>query len=164
MAVSRPSDELIFDRTKSDVEKVKKLAQKWIDETITAGEVEEWNAGLKGAMNAADLNRIEAWLKYAEAELRARGYYCGMRFRSSAWTMTDILYRSDLDRIRSNVNTLRNCIYAIPDWREIEISNTMSWQQMNATEWDIQTIFTWLEKVMAFLFYSGEIYSGEVTA
>ena len=164
MAASRPSDELVYDRTKSDVERVKKLAQKWNSGTITSGEVAEWNAGLKGAMNAADLNRIEAWLQYAEAELRSRGYYCGMTFRSSAWTYTDILYRSDLDRIRANVDTLRNCLYAIPDWRAIEYSNTMSWQQMNATEWDIQMIFTWLEKVMTSLFYSGEIYSGEVNA
>lgn len=164
MAVSRPSADLVYDRTKADVEKVKKLAQKWTADTITDSEKAEWNAGLKGAMNAVDLNRIEAWLKYAEQELRARGYYCGMTFRSSNYTQTNILYRSDLDRIRKNVDTLRNCLYAIPDWRVIEYSNTMSWQQMNATEWDIQTIFTWLEKVMAFLFYSGEIYSGEVNA
>lgn len=51
--------ELITDRSQADVDRVNALALKgWAK--MTQAEREEWLAGLKGAYNASDLNRVES--------------------------------------------------------------------------------------------------------
>ena len=49
---------LISDRTQADVDRVKELNIKLLHGTETEAEYLEWVAGLKGAYNAADLNRV----------------------------------------------------------------------------------------------------------
>ena len=53
-------DNLIFDRTAADVQRVKTLTGKLSAGTATEEEKAEWLAGMKGAYNAADLNRVGA--------------------------------------------------------------------------------------------------------
>ena len=54
-------DNLVFDRTQSDVSRVQSLTRKMIAGTATDAEKEEWLGGeMKGAYNAADLNRVGA--------------------------------------------------------------------------------------------------------
>lgn len=49
---------LVTDRTQADVDLVTSTAKKIIAGTATASELSAWMAGLKGAYNAADLNRV----------------------------------------------------------------------------------------------------------
>ena len=51
--------EWIYDRTQADVDRVSLLNQKYATGAISEEEKKEWDAGMKGALNAADLNRIE---------------------------------------------------------------------------------------------------------
>ena len=68
-------DDLIFNRTQSDVSRVQSLTQKMIAGTATEAEREEWLGGkMKGAWNASDLNRIEAWTAYLYDVLLGYGY------------------------------------------------------------------------------------------
>lgn len=67
-------DTLITNRTQADVERVKALAAKGFA-GMTAAEQAEWLAGMKGAYNAADLNRVETALNYLAGRL---GAICGM--------------------------------------------------------------------------------------
>ena len=76
--------------------------------------------------------------------------------------MSDFPYRSEIDRIRHNVDNLQQGFYSLPDWREIVYNNTIDFNQANALEWDLQTIDIWLQRMMAAFFYCGELYSGEV--
>ena len=52
--------EWVYDRTQADVERVKVLNDKYAAGTISEEEKMEWAAGMKGALNVADLNRIES--------------------------------------------------------------------------------------------------------
>lgn len=68
---------LIYDRTLEDVAEVRRLLAKLDPETgdgLTAAEQAEWDAGLKGAYNFTDLNRVEAAVKTLAAALTSAGY------------------------------------------------------------------------------------------
>ena len=72
-------DDLITDRTESDVNRVHELARKWVDGewTGTTSELSEWYSGMKGAYNATDLNRVNAAMEYLDTRLKAMGYTGG---------------------------------------------------------------------------------------
>ena len=68
---------LIYDRTLEDVAEVRRLLAKLDPETgdgLTAAEQAKWDAGLKGAYNFTDLNRVEAAVKQLAAALTSAGY------------------------------------------------------------------------------------------
>lgn len=68
---------LIYDRTPEDVAEVRRLLAKLDPETgdgLTAAEQAKWDAGLKGAYNFTDLNRVEAAVKTLAAALTSAGY------------------------------------------------------------------------------------------
>ena len=56
-------DTLVIDRTPADVARVHELAVKGYA-GMTVAELAEWLAGMKGAYNAVDLNRVGAALNY----------------------------------------------------------------------------------------------------
>lgn len=111
------------------------------------------------AQNAADWNRLETWTAYLAAQLRSYGYSVTVQTRT--WTRTDYPTRTEVDRIRRNVDALQAGFYSLPDWREIVYNNTLGYEQANALEWDLQSIYTWLQRMVASFWYSGEIYGGE---
>ena len=68
---------LIYDRTPEDVAEVRRLLAKLDPETgdgLTAAEQAKWDAGLKGAYNFTDLNRVESAVKTLSAALTSAGY------------------------------------------------------------------------------------------
>lgn len=69
-------DTLITDRTQADVNRALALSAKgWA--AMTAAEREEFAAGMKGAYNATDLNRVNAAMEYLDTRLKAMGYTGG---------------------------------------------------------------------------------------
>ena len=69
-------DTLITDRSQSDVDRALTLSAKgWA--AMTAAEKEEFEAGMKGAYNATDLNRVNAAMEYLDTRLKAMGYMGG---------------------------------------------------------------------------------------
>ena len=68
-------DELIYDRTQTDVTYAAELNRKLgRGEALTAQELADWNAGLKGAYNASDMNRVDAAVRELGGLLTAAGY------------------------------------------------------------------------------------------
>lgn len=69
---------MITDRAEADVERVRYLRSLWGPAPGqwrgTAGELAEWEAGLKGAYNAADLNRVTLAASYVLTKLGELGY------------------------------------------------------------------------------------------
>ena len=61
------------------------------------------------------------------------------------WIESDIPYRSEIDRIRRNVDALQTGFQSLADWRDIIYNNTMDFNQANALEWDLQRIYDWLQ-------------------
>lgn len=68
-------DSLVFDRTQADVTYAAELNRKLgRGEALTAQELADWNAGLKGAYNASDMNRVDAAVRELGGMLTAAGY------------------------------------------------------------------------------------------
>ena len=61
------------------------------------------------------------------------------------WIESDIPYRSEIDRIRRNVDALQTGFQSLADWRDIIYNNTMDFNQANALEWDLQRLYDWLQ-------------------
>lgn len=100
---------LVTDRTQADVERVRELAAKGFA-AMTAAEQAEWLAGMKGAYNAADLNRVGTALNYLAGRL---GAICG---RSIAWTaktdwaVTDIATASQAAEYQQQIQDIRDAL------------------------------------------------------
>lgn len=101
-----------------------------------------WNHVATDPKNAEFYNRLEQWTAYLASQLRAYGYSVTVETRT--WTRSDLPYRSEIDRIRRNVEALQQGFYSLPDWREIVYNNTLDFGQCNALEWDLQRLYDWL--------------------
>lgn len=148
-ALGKPFDNLIYDRTAADVSRVTDLTRKMRSGTASDAERTEWLEGrMKGAWNASDLNRIENWTIYLTDFLAQQGYTANTFLRRTAWTKADFPTRSDIGRIRRNVEALQNYFFALPDWREIVHNGTMNFDQANVLEWDLGRIEIWLQELV----------------
>lgn len=145
--MQQPSDNLVFDRTKAQAERVSELNGKMSKGTATDAEIAEWMQTSDGALNFVMLNRLEQWTTYLAAQLRSYGYQVPVQTRT--WTRTDRPTRSEVDRIRRNVDALQAGFYSLPDWREIVYDNTMHYTQANALEWDLQRLYDWLRAMVS---------------
>ena len=102
-------DTLITNRTQADVERVRELAAKGFA-AMTADEQAEWLAGMKGAYNAVDLNRVGTALNYLAARLAP---VCGMSIAWSAktdWAVTDIITASQAAEYRRQIQDIRDAL------------------------------------------------------
>ena len=102
-------DTLITDRTEADVERARGLAAKGFS-AMTADEQAEWLAGMKGAYNAADLNRVGTALNYLAGRL---GVICGRSITWTAktdWAVTDIITASQAEAYRKQVQSIRGAL------------------------------------------------------
>ena len=102
-------DTLVTDRTQADVERVRELAAKGFA-AMTAAERAEWLAGMKGAYNASDLNRVGTALNYLAARLSS---ICGKSIAWTAktdWAVTDIITASQAAEYRRQIQDIRDAI------------------------------------------------------
>lgn len=102
-------DTLVTDRTQADVERVKALAAKGFA-AMTAAERAEWLAGMKGAYNASDMNRVGTALNYLAGRL---GPICGKVITWTAktdWAVTDIATASQAETYRQQIQDIRDAL------------------------------------------------------
>lgn len=134
---------LITDRTNADVAKVQRYASLGFD-SLTEEERAELAAGLKGAYNAADLNRVEAAVNYLAELLRSvpqdlKDYGASIDVAwdaffdtpydpddyilqtHTAWKVTDIPSVAEMQRYLGNVVLLRNAL----DYATDELPSSM---------------------------------------
>ena len=100
---------LVTDRTQADVERVQALAAKGFA-SMTAGEQAEWLAGMKGAYNASDLNRVGTALNYLAGRLAP---LCGKNIQWSAktdWSMTDVITAPQAAVYRKQIQDVRDAL------------------------------------------------------
>lgn len=102
-------DTLVTDRTQADVERVRELAAKGFA-AMTTDEQAEWLAGMKGAYNATDINRVGIALNYLAARLSTN---CGMDTGWTAktdWGLTDVITASQAAVYRQQIQDVRNAL------------------------------------------------------
>ena len=105
------------------------------------------NRTSKGVYNAADLNRVERACRIIADELRAAGYSIPIVTKTD-WTMQDYPKRSDIDRIRSNVELLRDKFYSLTGSPLIRYWNSMDWGDANDLEKTLVNADILLQRMM----------------
>jgi len=138
-------DELIYDRTQSDVEYA-----------LSHQDSEDF---LKGAYNYTDLNRIETWCEYLATQLNSFNYSATITTKTD-WSMSDFPTKAELLRIKNNVSILKNIFQlasTIPENME-----KMTYQKANQIEKAIHDMDLSLSGMIELFNYSGEFFSGEV--
>lgn len=129
--------------------------------TMSYGVNAQWDWTVGDYLNADDMNRIEGNVAVLRDLLLMYGYSVPITSRQE-WVREDFPTRSEVDRIRANIDALQTGFYTLPDWREITYNNTLDFNQANAWEYDLNTIDVWLGRMVAAFMYSNEIYGGEV--
>ena len=142
--------EWVYDRTQEDVKRAKLLTPKYAAGTITETEKKEWAAGMKGALNASDLNRIEGNIREIAG------------FLAITWEKNQIPRVSDFKRIRDNVQRIRDAWSTLKDTPDTPDTPLVTYQQWNAIERILHDVKYVYDRVMDSYYYCGdEIYAGE---
>ena len=110
-------------------------------------------------LNFEDLNRIESWTQALSDYLNAYDYSVIVHTRQ--WLQSDIPWQDEIDRIRKNVEKLYNAFHYLPEWKEITYTNSFDYHQVNALEWDLHTIYIWLERMVSIFWHADEFNAGE---
>lgn len=110
-------------------------------------------------LNFEDLNRIENWTQALSDYLNAYDYSVVVHTRQ--WLQSDIPWQDEIDRIRKNVEKLYNAFHYLPEWKEITYTNSFDYHQVNALEWDLHTIYIWLERMVSIFWHADEFNAGE---
>lgn len=144
--------DFIIDRTQADVDRVNTLSAKgW--HNMTPEEQAEWAAGMKGAYNYTDLNRVET----ACAELAEK--FGLTLITKTDWTVWDIPIQADMDRILGNIKAVREVGSVYAGTSDVPRSvNKLTYTAANDIEKNLLDILI-LEPT---LFRSGELYCGEI--
>lgn len=145
---------LVTDRTAADVARVHELAVKGYA-GMTAAELAEWLAGMKGAYNAADLNRVGTALNYLRDRLTG---VCGRDIAWQAktdWAMTDVItaaqgsaYHDQIGDVRAALTYPANA----PDVPEIAL---LTYAGANDIERILTICETLVDNVMNAFRYTG---------
>lgn len=128
-------DDLIYDRSASDVETVLNNPGSSIH--------------LKGSYNYIDLNRIESWCEHLQNILVKYGFSETLVIKTD-WNMKDYPTRKHIDRIRSDIDTLKGFCYALTT-ETIIYNNTMNYEQANVLEKILYDINNYIEEISIIL-------------
>lgn len=147
-------DTLITDRTEADVERARGLAAKGFS-AMTANEQAEWLAGMKGAYNASDLNRVGTALNYLAAHLDT---ICGRSITWTAkadWAVTDIATASQAAEYRQQIQDIRDALTypaGTPDAPEL---NRLTYTGANDIERILKLCETLIDNIIKAFRYTG---------
>jgi hypothetical protein len=128
-------DDLIYDRLLSDVETA----------LNNPGSI----VHLKGSYNYIDLNRVEQWCEYLKDILSKYGFAETLTIKTN-WNLKDFPTRIQIDRIRHNIDKLKDFCYGIIT-ETIIYNNTMDYEQANVLEkilYDINQYFKQMNTIL----------------
>lgn len=145
----------VYDRTQKDVDRIKELTEKYLNGTITDEEISEWNHDSKGVFNLSDINRIESNISYIASLL--------IIFPDTKqWELGDIPRVSDYERIKDNVQTIKDAWITLSFTPEAPEQPLNTYQKWNDIEKILFDVYQNYKRYINSFYYSGaEIYAGE---
>jgi hypothetical protein len=152
---------LVTDRTAADLARWLELRNKGYAK-MTEAERAEWGAGMKGAYNASDLNRVGEAMNYIRDRLVAAHYSCEVVSKTD-WTAADIPTAADLTAYLDKVACIREALAqfattpATPTY-----TGGLDYQEANDIEQILIDIDKLVSNMLAARNFCGELYSGEV--
>lgn len=153
---------LITDRTQMDVDYAQSLNDRGFDDWTTS-EVAEYLAGLKGAYNAADLNRVESAVAYVLSRFVANGYdEINLQIKNT-WILTDFMSTAETQRYLQNIRDLRAQFTMPSETPEVPTDmDNFTYAEANDIERILEIIDEYITKIEQTFTYSGELYGGEI--
>lgn len=166
MAIPAEIAALVYDRTQGDVDRVKEYKRRMMTgglSALTADEMTEYMAGMKGSYNYTDLNRVGEAVAVIAAEMVSVGTSLQAYKEENEvgddpifapldpdkvtvdpktdWTMTDVPTKTQMARYISDIRTLYNNI-PLPETTPLppDTAEHLTWEKANAIEkilWDI---------------------------
>lgn len=154
-------NELIRDRTEADVIRRVKLAKKWIDGSISESEKTEWFKNLKGAYNAADLNRVGNFINEISAMLSNQGY--GHKYDvKKDWKETDYINEKNTAYYLESLRAICESYFLLLESPPLpDKLSGLTWQKANAIEQIIYDMAVIFDLIKSNYIFSSEIFSGE---
>ena len=152
---------LVTDRTARDVERWRLLHSKGWD-ALTEEEKTEWQAGMKGAYNFEDLNRVESAVVFIAKRLTESGYFVAPEVKLS-WNVEDHPTKADMTRYLGNIALLRSML---PLYKTTPKAPTISKNLDYLAANDIEKILSDLDRQIAAInqswYYAGDVFTGEI--
>lgn len=133
---------LIRDRTQADADRAEYLSSLALDQ-MTDAERAEFEAGLKGAYAAGDLNRVGAAVRHLTARLRQFGFSVSTEPKTD-WTDQDWPTPAQMERYLADLAELRSKTAVLPTTPTAPTSaENLSWKTANQIEqilMDLETV------------------------
>lgn len=142
----------VYDRTEEDVSLAKAYNKSPSESSVTE---------YKGALNAADLNRIEGNCEYLSELLHSCGYTSHVTVKTD-WSMTDFPTLTEFTRIRDNITELMRAYAQAEDMPDMRTDSRTDYVEINNMEFDLYRINEMIANMKAIYIYSGELYGGEL--
>lgn len=143
----------VTDRTQSDVERVKSITEKARSGTWTDDEKQEWLAGMKGALNYTDFNRIEFGIQELASIVGANVSV------KTDWRIDGYMKQSDAVRWLSNIAAIRSKCAGLDSTPDVPSSmDRLSFSTMNQIE---QVLYDIEMLAKTRVTFSGEFTCGE---
>ena len=175
--------QLITDRTQADVEEVRRIRNKIhavgeekadeygfeyieyppLNEILTPEEYSAYFAGMRGAYNASDMNRVGNAVQYIADRLTAERYgvYVSPRI---GWTEDDFVRQADWNAYLDDVRHLRGILTLLPTTPEITdaMYDGIGFIEANHIEQILMDLDFMITRIILNYVYAGEVFSGEV--
>ena len=156
-------ENLITDRSLTDVEAVKRLAEEIKSGEATEEQIREYlSVHQKGAYTYEDLNRVESAVAYVANRLKAFGYDPSIR-PVETWSVEDKPNKEDFDRYLWNIAQIRSAITVFrgtPATPDSMVGFDVN--QANALEQILVDVDQILNNIQAAWFFLGDLYIGEI--
>lgn len=120
------------------------------------------NRTKKGYYNAEDLNRVGAAVAYIRDRLNNSGYNVSVT-PDTSWTDSDIPLPADMEHYLDCISTIRAVLRLPADTPIVpETMEKLTYIKANDIEKILEIVDKMLTNSMSAVWYSGDIYSGEV--
>lgn len=157
-------DELIYDRTATDVSEVVALAEAIKAGVASPEQVQQYLSGTnKGAYGVSDLNRVETAVIYICEKLRNFGYTLVLTTVTD-WSKEQLPAPRDFERYFANIAAIRAVLEAHKKSPPVPSSDIakFGYVEANAVEQILVDTEELLNRIAESWFFLNDIYSGEV--
>lgn len=152
---------LITDRTARDVERWRLLHSKGYA-ALTAEEKSEWDAGMKGAYNYEDMNRVESAVVFIANRLKETGHFVDPVVHPE-WHLGDYPTKEDMTRYFGNIALLRDLLPLYPTTPKAPTTGKkMDYLVANDIEKILSDIDRQISAINQSWYYAGDIFTGEI--
>lgn len=158
-------NELVYDRTQTDVDRVYTLKNKILTgglAALSAEEKAEYLAGMKGAYNYTDFNRIGEAISYLVERMKELDIHDSSIIPKVDWVMGDTPTQSQVSNLLSCLTKLRAKLSLPDDAPSVPNSlDKLTYQTANDMELLLWMIDQRITQTTAAFRYSGTMYCGQ---